>query len=126
MIASLELRAVASDDLVIDPRTARMGASNGRAMRRAKSIKAQAWVARLVLHLGAVKREFVRGKLDPHRTGGAYVLYVLHSDTVYEVSSPTGPYEAERYYCRVTDQGDVQHITRDEAHQWLSRNGDTI
>jgi len=38
VIASLELRAVASDDLAADERTARMGASRGRAMRRAKSI----------------------------------------------------------------------------------------
>lgn len=115
MIASLELRAVASDDLAADERTGRMGASRGRAMRRAQTVKAKAWVAKLTLHLGAVKREFVRGKLDPHRSGGAYVLYVLRSGEVYEVSSPTGPWEAERYFCRVTEAGDIERLDRDAA-----------
>lgn len=126
MKAVLILRAVASDDLVADDRTARMGASRGRAMRRAQSIKAKAWVAKLTPHLGAIKREFVRGTLDHSRPGGAYVTYLLDSGNVYEVSSPTSPFEAARYYCRVNPEtGDIEQITQHEVQQWLSANGGT-
>lgn len=124
MKASLELRAVGTEDLAAAPETVRMG-QRGRAMRRAQAIKAKAWVAELIPNLDAVSRQFVRGKLDRTRIGGAYVLYVLESGRIYEVSSPTRPFATERYYCRVTDDGDIIRITREEVDQWLlSRSGD--
>lgn len=96
-----------------------MGASRERALRRAQTVKAKAWVARLTLHLGAIKREFVRGKLDPRRPGGAYVYYQLHSGNVYEVSSPTGPFTADRYYCRVTAAGEIERLSDEDIKSLL-------
>ena len=118
MKASLELRAVAYDDLAAAPETARMATGRKAAMRRAQTIKAKAWVARITQTLNGRQRQFLQAKFDA-RQDGAWMYYTLESGHVYEVNSPTGPWHAERYFCRVADDGAIVRIDAQDVVTWL-------
>ena len=71
------------------------------------------------------KREFLRGRkdyTDANGVGsrGVYVWYTLESGKVYEVQAPVTWKRDERYFCRVTDDGEIVGIEESEVPEWLS------
>ncbi len=80
-----------------------------------------AWVAELT----PSGRRFLRGATDytfSNSAGsrGIFRWYTLESGRVYEVSAPVDWHRADRYLCRVTDDGDIVRLTQEEAVAWRS------
>jgi len=79
------------------------------------------WVARLLgldPHWG-FRRQFLRGIRDysrgqEHHTRGVYLYFALPPG-LYEVYRPTSWRHSERYFVRITDDGRLHEITREEA-----------
>lgn len=84
------------------------------------------WVAQIIgRHAKYVwERQFLNGYKDyanSNSTGsrGIMVNYVLESGRVYEVKAPRSWRHTDRYFCRVTDDGDVLEIDESEVSLWL-------
>jgi len=70
------------------------------------------------------QRRFLRGKKDYTRANsvgsrGVYVCYILESGLVYEVKERVSWGRSRRYFCRVSEGGEVIEIPEDEVTQWL-------
>ncbi len=89
----------------------------------------RAWVAQIVgidPHYG-YKRVFLRGKYDYTRANsvgsrGIFVFYMLESGHIYEVSDPISWKRINRYFCTVSQVGDIIQISKEEVNAWL-KNG---
>lgn len=73
-------------------------------------------------------RQFLKPKIDHTHansagTRGVYACYTLESGRVYEVRAWRSWRTEDRYFCRVSDDGDIIRITRDEVDAWLSKSG---
>lgn len=94
-------------------------------------IPPRAWVAEVPEIRGKwVERSFVRGKKDyTHANSvgsrGVYLHYFLESGKVYEVSSPQSWKSTDRYFCRITDDGQLIKLSREEAAEWLQQRSDS-
>jgi len=71
-------------------------------------------------------REFVPGKNDYSKanskgTRGIFCWYVLESGHVYEVKEPTSWSRIERYFCRVSDEGEIIKISEGEVEAHCNR-----
>ncbi|MFA5348517.1 MAG: hypothetical protein WC294_10290 [Methanoregula sp.] len=71
-------------------------------------------------------REFIQGKNDYSRanskgTRGIFCYYILESDHIYEVKEPLSWSRAERYFCRVSDDGEIVRITEKEVEAFCER-----
>lgn len=87
---------------------------------------ARYWVARITGKCPRYKwkREFIRGKKDYSQTNsvgsrGVYIWYFLESGNVYEVNAPVSWKNNDRYFCRVTEAGDITRITESDVELWL-------
>lgn len=73
------------------------------------------------------QRVFLRCKKDYRESNskgsrGVYKLYILESgEHVYEVSNPVSWRNTDRYFCRVTDDGDIVRIEQKEVDVWINR-----
>lgn len=70
------------------------------------------------------QRTFLRAKKDYRRANskgsrGVYAWYILESGRVYDVLERVSWRRSERYFCKVTDQGDIIRISEYEVQQWL-------
>ncbi|OPY47875.1 MAG: hypothetical protein A4E42_00229 [Methanoregulaceae archaeon PtaU1.Bin222] len=86
------------------------------------------WVARITGYYGTenFKREFLYGKRDYSKsnskgTRGIFVWYVLESGGYYEVSSPHSWHSIERYFCKVSEDGEIVRVDRNEVDVWCMR-----
>ena len=84
------------------------------------------WVSRIVgIHpLGELQREFLRGLHDyshgkVHHSRGVYVYFAIPSG-IYEFFRPVSWRRDERFFARVTDEGQIQHITKQEIVECLN------
>lgn len=89
----------------------------------------KAWVAEVRSGVrGRLSYDFLRYTRDYGRmrtvSRGIYRHYVLESDKVYEVCAPLSWRKSDRYFCRVTEAGDIERITREDVNAWLSQSGD--
>lgn len=85
------------------------------------SIPPSAWVAEITGTDPKLKfkREFLRFKKDYSRSNsvgsrGVYANYILESDHIYDVKD-----HKDRYYCTVTDNGNIVRLSEDEVREWL-------
>lgn len=72
-------------------------------------------------------RTFLRGKKDYSDANGVgsrgvYVYYILESGHVYEVLRPKSWGRSIRYFCTVSETGEIVTMTKDEVNEWL-KNG---
>ena len=88
--------------------------------------KSACWVAQIIGFDPKYKyaRQFVKGKKDyTHANSkgsrGVFVYYVLESGYVYEVLSPSTWSRIDRYFCTVTDDGEIQRVDKDYVDQWI-------
>lgn len=69
-------------------------------------------------------RKFVRAKkdyADSNSIGsrGVFVYYTLDSGKVYEVLHPYNWKKSSRYFCIVSDDGEIVKISEEELKEWL-------
>lgn len=91
----------------------------------------RAWVARIVgpdARYGWC-REFIRGKIDYSEANskgsrGVMLHYVLKPGEVYEVNAPSSWRRNDRYFCRVSDSGEIVRISQEEVQQWLNAHSE--
>jgi hypothetical protein len=70
-------------------------------------------------------RKFIESKLTRKHANGAHtrgvdLWFILESGHLYEVKHSISWTRSERYFCIVTDSGDIQRITKAEVEQWLN------
>lgn len=70
------------------------------------------------------QRRFLYGKKDYMHANsmgsrGVYVYYTLESGAVYEVLEPLSWRKSDRYFCRVTDNGKIERILKEDVDTWL-------
>lgn len=86
------------------------------------------WLARIT-GLSArwgLEREFLQAKLDYSRansrgTRGVYYCWPLASGEIYETAYKAAWNRVEREFLKVTDDGRVEKITRQEVDAWLAK-----
>lgn len=70
------------------------------------------------------KREFLKPNKDyAHANSkgsrGVYAWYVLDYGDPYEVKEPVSWKKTEKYYCRVTETGDIEKLTEGQVFEWV-------
>lgn len=71
------------------------------------------------------KRHFLAPNWDYSKANskgsrGVYLWYVIESGRLYEVSHKVSWSTAEKYFCAVTENGEIYYLNNDEAEEWLS------
>ena len=86
----------------------------------------QPWVAEITGNdqKFGFKREFLKGNWQRKRSNGngsrgTEIWFMLESGKLYEVKSPVSWRSVDRYFCTVTDDGDIDKLTETEAKKWL-------
>ncbi len=84
------------------------------------------WVAEII---GVSQRYgFERSFLDPKKdysrsnaigSRGVRLFFILESGRLYEINEQTSWRRWLRWYAVVSDSGDIVHVSKEEAHQWL-------
>lgn len=69
-------------------------------------------------------RQFVKPRKDYSKANsvgsrGVYNWYVIESGRYYEVKEQTSWRRGDRYFIKVTENGDVQRVAKSEVEQWL-------
>jgi len=84
------------------------------------------WVAKITGYDSKYhyEREFLKGRKDYRKTNskgsrGIYLWYTLESGYLYEVSSPSSWKRRERYFCIVTDKGEIKQVDEEYVEQWI-------
>jgi len=75
-----------------------------------------------------LKREYLKPNVDYTNSNsvgsrGVTLCYILETGHVYHVQHMPSWTRSEQYYCRVTDEGDIDQIEESEVLQWLKANG---
>lgn len=70
------------------------------------------------------ERQFLRPKKDYRKSNstgsrGIYLWYILDAGNVYEVKRPISRKRFERFFCTITNAGEIEKITEDEVNEWL-------
>lgn len=70
------------------------------------------------------KRKFLPAKKDykhanKNASEGVIAEYILESGHIYEVNHSVNRNYTERYFCTVTDDGDIIKLTEQEVIDWL-------
>lgn len=80
------------------------------------------WVAEIIGPdpIYRLKRKFIDRKIDYAKSNGVgsrgvYAEYIMESWGIYEVSEQVSWKRVERYFCTVTEEGDIIKITEVEA-----------
>lgn len=84
------------------------------------------WVASLtgVDDKFGFKREFLNGNWQRKRSNsggsrGTEIWFTLEHGKLYEVKSPVSWRSTHRYFCVVSDDGDMMRLSEAEAKEWL-------
>ncbi len=69
-------------------------------------------------------REFLKSNKDYTHSNskgsrGIYLNYILESGNIYEVNSQYSWRNWERYFCKVSEDGDIIQITKSEVDEWF-------
>ena len=94
------------------------------------SVPKSYWVAKITgfcVEYDGLKREFVKGNRDYAKanskgTRGIYVSYFLDPG-VYEVKHKTSWKHTERYFCMVTDGGEIIKMDKSDVEKCLLKKG---
>lgn len=125
MKASLKIEAIGDDtELLVANHAKRLSQVVGRSLARAfiADIPRRSWCAEITgrdQRFG-YRRVFLPCKRDYREANskgsrGVYKLYILESgDHIYEVSNPISWRHADRYFCRVTEGGEIERLTQED------------
>lgn len=85
------------------------------------------WVAEITGRHPKLKyeRTFLRPSTDYSKANskgsrGVYRWFVLESDKLYQVHAHTSWKNSGRYFCSVTEAGDIYTLNDEEVEEWLS------
>lgn len=72
-------------------------------------------------------RSFLRPKIDYAKSNsagsrGVFLWYIFESGEIYEVSSPVSWKRTRRYFCMVTEDGDIVEIGKEEVEEWINEH----
>jgi len=92
------------------------------------SVPSRCWVAEIVgvdARFG-FDREFVLCKTDYAKANsagsrGVHHWFILESGKVYEVSAPKTWKRTDRYFCTVTDDGEIVTLEREAVDEWARK-----
>lgn len=86
----------------------------------------QPWIAEIagIDSKFGFKREFLKGNWQRKRSNGTgsrgtELWFTVESSKLYEVKSPVSWRSIDRYFCIITEIGDIKKITEIEAKKWL-------
>ena len=84
------------------------------------------WVAQItgVHEKYKYERKFLKGKKDYTHSNskgsrGVYVYYLLESGNVYEVKQPVSWKNTLRYFCIVTEEGEIETVDKEYVDKWI-------
>ena len=104
----------------------------GRAAFGCKSPR-KPWVAEIVgqHEKYGLERIFLPSKRNYSRANsrgsrGIELWFVLESGRLYEVLSPLSWRSIDRYFCRVSDGGDILRVSKDEVDSWLRKGLESV
>ncbi len=94
------------------------------------SVPKSYWVAKITgycVEFDGFKRDFIKGNRDYAKANskgsrGIYVSYFL-SPGIYEVKHKTSWKHTEKYYCIVTDKGEIEKIDKSDVEICLLKKG---
>lgn len=71
------------------------------------------------------RRKFVESKLTRKHANGAHsrgveLWFLLESGRIYEVKHSVSWTRSDRYFCTVTEAGDIRRISKEDVEQWLN------
>ncbi len=83
------------------------------------------WVAEVYKMGVYIAFNYLNGKRDytnsnSKRSRGVMVCYILESNKLYAVYHKTSWRSSEKYFCAVTENGDIYRLTNEEALEWLN------
>lgn len=85
------------------------------------------WVAEIVAKYasGKLERVFLQSNKDYKNANskgsrGVNLWFVLESDKLYEVHAYSSWRHSYNHFCAVTERGDIQTLTDQEADEWLN------
>jgi len=83
------------------------------------------WVAEVYKMGEYVAFNYLNGKRDytnsnSKRSRGVMVCYTIESNKLYAVYQKTSWRSSEKYFCAVTENGDIYKLTNAEAMEWLN------
>ena len=72
------------------------------------------------------KREFINGKIQRLRSNaagsrGIEIWFLLESGFVYQARHFTSWKSEEKFFCKVTEDGDIEKISQEEVDEWLRK-----
>lgn len=72
-------------------------------------------------------RAFLKGKKDYTKANsvgsrGVFINYLLESGHLYEIKAQVSWKSNDRYFCMVSDAGEITKLTPEEADQWLKEH----
>ena len=85
------------------------------------------WVAEILGRHEHFKldRSFLRSNRDYSRANskgsrGVYLWHILESDKLYEVNARVSWKNSERYFCAVSESGEIYTLNDEEVETWLN------
>lgn len=89
--------------------------------------KTNYWVARIVGRdqKYCYEREFLSGKTDYRNANsigsrGVFIYYLLESGQLYEVRHPVTWNRYRRYFCTVSDDGEIIEVSKELVEKWVN------
>ena len=75
-------------------------------------------------------RNFLKRKLDYSRANskgsrGVFAEYILESGKIYEVKQQISWKKVDRYFCTVTNDGDIERLDEKEVIEWLKSRSES-
>lgn len=71
-------------------------------------------------------REFIRGKIQRLKSNGTgsrgiEIWFLLESGFIYQARHFTSWKSEEKFFCKVTEDGDIERISKEEVDEWLRK-----
>lgn len=78
-----------------------------------------------------LRREFLPANWQRKRANGAHsrgveLWFIVETGRIYEVKAPASWRSCDRYFCTVTDAGDIRRLSTEEAEQWLNARSELM
>lgn len=72
-------------------------------------------------------RTFLKSKVDYSKsnskgTRGVMHWFIMETGKIYEVEAPISWSRKERYFCKISEDGDIVKIDKEEVAKWVKEN----
>lgn len=91
------------------------------------------WVAEILgkqdkfgLARAFIHANWQRKRANGQHSRGVELWFILESGRLYEVKSPVSWRKSDRYFCAVTDDGDIKRLSKEDVEQWLSARSELM